>query len=176
MYVPISGAPTALRSGVVEFRDAAADDGPFLAEMLAVAADWRPQTRLRSADEILDEPEFARYIAAWPRPGDCGVIAEVGGPVGAAWFRFLPQLEPGYGYVADDIPEITIGVRQRYRRRGIGGALLRRLVERARDADLHAVSLSVEEDNPAMRLYERIGFIPEGHADGAATMLLHLAR
>lgn len=46
------------------------------------------------------------------------------------------------------------------------------LMERARDANLAAVSLSVEDENPAMRLYERVGFAAVDHADGAATMIL----
>jgi ribosomal protein S18 acetylase RimI-like enzyme len=161
---------------VVNLRDADANDVGFLTEMLAVAADWRPGSQSRTPDEILRDPEIAHYIDGWPRTGDCGVIAHVGDPVGAAWFRFLPFTDRGYGYVADDVPEITLGVRQGHRGRGIGHALLRRLVERAREADLRAMSLSVEEDNPAMGLYERVGFVAVDHARGAATMVLHLAR
>lgn len=160
---------------MIELRDAEVRDYPFLAEMLAVAADWRPDAHLRAAEDILRVPEFAHYVLDWPRPGDCGVIAEVVEPVGAAWFRFLPSGDRGYGYVADDIPEITIGVRDAHRGGGIGNALLRRLVQRARAADLSAVSLSVEQDNPAMHLYERVGFIEVDEAEGAATMLLRLS-
>jgi ribosomal protein S18 acetylase RimI-like enzyme len=33
------------------------------------------------------------------------------------------------------------------------------------------VSLSVEDDNPARRLYERLDFVPWATGDGATTML-----
>jgi ribosomal protein S18 acetylase RimI-like enzyme len=162
---------------VVDLRDADADDLGFLTQMLAVAADWRPGVRGRTTAEILRQPEFAHYVVGWPRPGDCGVVAQLAGePVGAAWFRFLPSSDRGYGYVADDVPEITIGVREGRRGVGIGSALMRRLVERARSANVGVVSLSVEEDNPAMRLYERVGFIAANRVDGAATMILRLER
>lgn len=40
---------------------------------------------------------------------------------------------------------------------GVGGSLLRALLDEARDANC-AVTLHVEPDNPARRLYERLGF------------------
>ena len=159
---------------VLDLREANAQDSRFLAEMLAVAADWRPDAPQRTAEAILRLPEFAHYIAEWPRPGDRGVIAEVGHPVGAAWFRLLPVADKGYGFVADDVPEITIGVRPGHRGSGIGTALLSHLVQQARDANLRAVSLSVEDGNPAIRMYARAGFVEVDHDEGAATMLLLL--
>ena len=159
---------------MVDLREANAQDFRFLAEMLAVAADWRPDVPQRTAEAVLRRPEFAHYLAEWPRPGDCGVIAEVGYPVGAAWFRFLPATDRGYGYVADDVPEITIGVRPAHRGGGIGTALLSHLVQQARAADLRGVSLSVEDGNAAIRMYERAGFVEVDHDEGAATMLLLL--
>lgn len=153
-------------------REAWPEDAPLLAEMLAIAADWRPDAHLRSGEDILQVPEFAHYVAGWPRLGDVGVIAiDADEPVGAAWYRLLLSADRGYGYVADDVPEITIGVRSASRGRGIGGALLRRLIERAEVAGVAALSLSVEDGNPAVRLYQRLGFIEVGRDDGASTML-----
>lgn len=57
-----------------------------------------------------------------------------------------------------ETPELTIAVRQDLRGRGIGGALLDELIAAARKAGLPALSLSVEPDNPALRLYERAAF------------------
>jgi ribosomal protein S18 acetylase RimI-like enzyme len=161
----------------VHLRDAQPGDAWFLAEMLAVAVDWRLKTPLRSAAEILRVPEFAHYVTDWPRLGDAGVVAiDADEPIGAAWYRFLAVADRGFGYVADDIPEVTIGVDSASRRRGVGEALLRRLIERACAANLRAVSLSVEDDNPAIRLYERLGFGEVGKTNGATTMLHNLAR
>lgn len=159
---------------MVDLREARAADGPFLVEMLAIAANWRPAARHRSVEELLGDPEFAHYISGWPEPRDCGIVAEVDAPVGAAWYRFLPGADRGYGYVADDIPELTIGVRDSHRGRGIGEALLRRLIAMAGANKLRALSLSVEDDNSATRLYERLGFVVVSQADGATTMLFHV--
>lgn len=156
---------------MVELRDALTDDGAFLAKMLAYAADWRPGASVRSADEALRDPNIAHYVVDWPQPGDCGVVALDSVPVGAAWFRFLSAADPGYGYVSDDIPEVTIAVETRYRGQGVGRAMLTRLVERADEAGVLSLSLSVEEDNPALRLYEQLMFAVVNRAGGAATML-----
>jgi hypothetical protein len=93
-------------------RRATAEDAPFMADMLVEAAnlsaEWKKKkSRLR----VLSAPATAHYVAGWPRDTDLGVIAEAdGAPVGAAWLRFLPATDPGYGFVAPDVPELTIGV------------------------------------------------------------------
>ena len=48
-----------------------------------------------------------------------------------------------------------------YQGRGIGEAVLRLVLAKAKDANV-AVSLSVLHGNPARRLYERLGFEPAG--------------
>lgn len=112
---------------------------------------------------------------AAPRPRDLGVVAELNGePLGAAWLRLLSFLDRGYGYVADDVPELTIGVRAELRGQGVGSRLLEVLIEQAVVAGFRAVSLSVEDENPARRLYQRFGFEQVDHGGGASTMLLVL--
>jgi GNAT superfamily N-acetyltransferase len=101
-------------------------------------------------------------------------VAEEAAPVGAAWLRFLPEDEPGYGFVDARTPELTIGVVAACRGRGVGRRLLLGLLDAAREEGVERVSLSVEPDNPAMRLYERVGFVPVGVNGGAVTMLLPL--
>ena len=94
-------------------------------------------------------PELAHYVAGWPRPGDRGVIAEAGLPVGAAWLRFLPESDPGYGFVDATTSEVSVAVVPEWRGLGIGTHLLGELIGQARDAGLTALSLSVEPDNEA---------------------------
>jgi ribosomal protein S18 acetylase RimI-like enzyme len=58
----------------------------------------------------------------------------------------------------------TIGVRPRYRGRGIASALLRETFRNFRGAGLLAAELEVGDDNPiARRVYERLGFAVVGH-------------
>lgn len=158
-------------------RAARPDDGPFLAEMLVAAAFWRADGPAGSVAEVMGRPEFAHYIAGWPRPGDLGVVevdAATGEPIGAAWLRYLGSADPGYGYVDDVTPELTIGVTRAARRRGTGGRLIAALMDAAREQGIGAISLSVEPDNYAMRLYERHGFRAVGVNGGSATMICPL--
>ncbi len=100
-----------------------------------------------------------------------GVVAEDGPPVGAAWLRLLPEQDPGYGFIDAQTPELSVGVVPRHRGRGVGSLLLEALIEAA-GKRYPALSLSVEPDNPARRLYERHGFQVVGTVDGSLTLLL----
>jgi GNAT superfamily N-acetyltransferase len=140
-------------------RRATAEDGSFLADMLVEAANWSAQWKKRSRRRVLSAPATAHYVAGWPRDTDLGVIAEAdGAPVGAAWLRFLPAADAGYGFVADDVPELTVGVAADWRGRGVGRALLRALAGQARSAGIRQISLSVERKNFAQQLYLAEGY------------------
>ncbi len=158
----------------IRLRPAEPSDSPFLSEMLVEAAFWRPDGPRESVEEIRERPELAHYIAGWPQPGDLGVVAEDEGPVGAAWIRHLPESDPGFGFIDALTPELTMGVVRQRRRQGVGALLLEALVSSARAHNLAAISLSVEPENYAWRLYERVGFQAVGTLGGSLTMLLHL--
>lgn len=158
-------------------RLAEASDADFLAEMLVAAAFWRPDESSGSVTEVLSQPQLAHYVAGWPRPGDLAVIAlNEQGPLGAAWIRFLPESDPGYGFVDAATPELSMGVVRACRGRGIGSRLLDALIAAARERGLASMSLSVEPDNHARRLYERVGFRQVDEVSGSLTMLLQLQR
>lgn len=55
-------------------------------------------------------------------------------------------------------PELAAAVLPGHRGRGIGKALLGALQREARHRGIDRLSLSVERDNPAIALYERLGF------------------
>jgi GNAT superfamily N-acetyltransferase len=155
-------------------RRATAQDATFLEEMLAIAAGWRPDARVRSVAEIMAEPALAHYIAGWPADRDAGFVVEDGRPLGATWWRFLPDDDPGYGFFNDATPELSIGIIAEARGQGFGTLLLEALIEEARRRALPALSLSVEPDNPAMALYQRLGFVTVGSVGGSLTMLLKI--
>lgn len=158
----------------VDIRPAGPDDAVFLAEMLVAAAFWRPDGPTGSVPDVMARPELAHYIAGWPLSRDSGVIAEAGLPIGAAWLRFLPESDPGFGFVDAGTPEVSVGVVPHRRRQGVGNRLLRALLAQARDAGLTTLSLSVEADNDALRMYTRLGFQKVGQVGGSFTMLLRL--
>ena len=153
-------------------RDAEALDLRSLSVALAHAADWNGMSALSPGEAML-RPDLAKYLSGWPWPDDIGVVASLDGrDVGAAWARTLTSASPGYGWVSDDIPELTMGVDPAVRGRGIGRALLDALIMRVRAVG-PALSLSVEDGNTAARaLYERAGFTVVGRSGDSDTMLL----
>ena len=68
-----------------------------------------------------------------------------------------------------------MGVAAASRGQGVGGALLEALFERARAEGFGALSLSVEDGNLAVRLYERHGFERLFRVGNAWTMKAELA-
>ncbi len=159
---------------VVVIRRATVEDAGFLHKMLAVAADWRRETP-RPAAEVLADPALARYVIDWPRDGDVGFVAEEGtARVGAAWWRMFSKLDPGYGFIDEFTPELSIGVLHSARSRGIGTQLLQALIQEAQRSAVPALSLSVESDNWAASLYRRLGFVESFHIGGSITMARRL--
>ena len=79
---------------------------------------------------MLADDHLVRYVSGWGRPGDVGMIAEDkrSRPLGAAWFRLFSTDQPGYGFVDESIPEVSMAVRDDCRGRGIGTALLLTLI------------------------------------------------
>ena len=160
----------------MRIRPATADDAGFLALMVREAAYWHPGTAPPPLDVVLRDHAIGHYVDAWPRAGDGGVVAidDDGTPIGAAWWRTFTEDDPGYGYVDDGTPEMAIGVEAAWRGRGVGEALLGALHAAAQAAGVARLSLSVERDNPARRLYERVGYVEVRGDAGAATMVLAL--
>ena len=139
-------------------------DVPFMRSMLAHAYGWR--VNAFDADIPL-----TRYVDNWGRPGDVAIIAhETGNRVGAAWLRLFKASEPGYAFVDERTPELSIAVVPSRRRHGVGQELLDGLLEKARAEGYSEVSLSVEKGSAAVAFYERNGFEPAGETDGGLVM------
>jgi GNAT superfamily N-acetyltransferase len=175
--VPLHRLDPALASGrMVLIRKAEARDRDLIEGMLLAAADWRPGTESRPIAAVMADSALAHYAEGWPKPTDVGLVAEDEGGlgVGAAWWRYFLREDPGYGFVDEAIPEVSIGVVTECRGAGIGRALLDALVACAVSHNLRGLSLSVETDNFALGLYERSGFERQGEAGGSITMLLAL--
>ncbi|HOB57832.1 MAG TPA: GNAT family N-acetyltransferase [Rhodoglobus sp.] len=148
-------------------RRAIAADLPFLEEVFVIAADWNPEA-VKGAEFWHADPTFQKYLAGFPRDTDLGFIAErEGQDAGAVWSRYFTAADPGYGFVAEDIPELSIGVVAGRRGEGIGRALLNAMLA----ASPVSLSLSVEDGNPAEELYRKSGFVPVGRVGNATTML-----
>ena len=145
-------------------RQAGPQDVRFLRDMLKHAYHWR----------LNEDPDLpvARYVNNWGRPGDAGLVVWEAGPIGAAWYRLFPASAPGFGFVDEQTPELTIAVVPSRRGGGLGGQLMEALLARAKQEGYGAVSLSAEKG--MTKLYERFGFRPVEEKDGTVTMRAEL--
>jgi ribosomal protein S18 acetylase RimI-like enzyme len=128
-------------------------DEPFLWVMLYHAL-YVPEGHPPFPRDIVQQPEISQYVRDWGQPDDAGLIACDGEtPIGAVWIRRIRA----YGFVDDDTPELSLAMLPEYRGQGIGTKLMLELFALAQSR-YSALSLSVSKENPALRLYARLGF------------------
>jgi ribosomal protein S18 acetylase RimI-like enzyme len=124
---------------------------------------------------VRTDPGLRNYWDDFGRKDDYAYIALVGGQVvGIAWARILGGDTPGYGHVDDQTPELAIAVVPGLRGQGIGTKLMEELLAFLAEAGYAQASLSVQKDNPAARLYRRLGFetVAENQTDYIMVKLL----
>ncbi|MGC1462087.1 MAG: GNAT family N-acetyltransferase [Terracidiphilus sp.] len=110
--------------------------------------------------KALSDSFLTKYWFNWGRPGDLGAVAiesKSGMPISCSWIRVFSKEEAGNGFVGEGIPELATGTVDICRNQGIGKATLDCLISKAQ-SKYAGICLSVREDNPALRLYERLGF------------------
>ena len=160
---------------MIEIRDLKDDDLGFLGEMLYAALAWRPDVALPPVEWVLEHPQVVIFHRDWGRAGDTALVAEEQGrSIGLVWYRLFTEGEHGEGYVDEQTPELAIAVVEDSRGRGVGRLLLDAIHERARSDGFARLSLSVDPDNPARGLYERLGYVNVESSDGTGKMLLEL--
>jgi ribosomal protein S18 acetylase RimI-like enzyme len=143
-------------TSAISIRAAREGDMGFLERMLALAASMNDDDE--SLATVRSDTSLRCYLEGFGRDGDLGVIAErAGDPIGAAWVRVLHGAPHPSKLWTREVPELAIATLPTARGQGVGAAMMRELVERARGS-FPAIVLSVREGNPAVRLYERLGF------------------
>ena len=111
-------------------------DEPFLSEILYQALYIQPGASTLPKEIIL-RPELAKYYQDWGQKNDSGLIAALETSqiqVGAAWLRLFTSNNPGYGYIDDHTPELSIALLPKYRGQGIGTKLLTELLCQAKSS------------------------------------------
>ena len=123
----------------------------FLYEAIFVPEGTEPPPR-----EIVNQPELQVYTADFgTKKDDAALVAEAEGRiVGAVWVRIMQD----YGHIDDETPSFAISLLPEYRGRGIGTALMRKMLQILRQRGCKQASLSVQKANAAVSLYRNLGF------------------
>lgn len=140
--------------------DAAENDSVAGSEPEIVGLAW---LRLAEFDAVMDRSTAAPEDTADTEASDDGNATDTTAEVGP---RFT-----GYGWVAADIPELSLAVLPDHQSQGIGGMLLDVVCTLAKMSGFPAVSLSVEDGNGAARLYHDRDFVAVGR-NGDADILV----
>jgi ribosomal protein S18 acetylase RimI-like enzyme len=134
------------------------EDAAGAAEAFAGAYEHSPDRAL--CPEVADAAQAADFLER--------VASSAFGPSSLEYLRVAPAPDeedgPLAGAAAGAEPAAGVGfilhvaVRPAYRGRGVGTALVAETCEAFRQAGLTQAGLGVSEENPARRIYERLGF------------------
>ena len=105
------------------------------------------------------------------QPDDWALAAEVDGRlVGAVWIRIMKD----YSYYDDQTPSLSISFLPEFRSQGLGQQLMTAMLDLLKAKGYLGVSLSVSKDNPAVRFYQRLGFVTVEEREDNYLMLCRL--
>lgn len=123
----------------------------FLYEAIFIPEGVEPPDR-----SIIEQPELSLYYEDFGNGfADNCLVAEVDGRVvGAVWTRIMND----YGHVDDNVPSFAISLYKDYRGKGLGTAMVVRMLELLKSQGWQKASLAVQKANYAVRMYEAVGF------------------
>jgi ribosomal protein S18 acetylase RimI-like enzyme len=127
----------------------------LLDDFLYEAIFQRDETNLLP-QTIIKNPELQVYIEGFgSKKDDYCLCAEVDGKiVGAVWVRNIR----GYGNIDEITPEFAISLYKKFRGYGIGSEMMKRMIAHLKQAEYSKTSLAVQKDNPAVKMYLKVGF------------------
>jgi ribosomal protein S18 acetylase RimI-like enzyme len=148
-----------------------------LLENFMYEAIFIPQNTKKPEREVLQIPKIAQYYTNFGQKHDECLIAEINQQaIGAVWIRLFTGQEHGYGFIDTQTPEICMSVLPQYRKKGIGTKLFTAMLNKLIALKYQKVSLSVDTDNYAMKMYQKFGFSIISHDDQSAVMVKFLNR
>lgn len=149
----------------------------FYLDLFLYEAIFIPEGQEKPDVEIINIPELSRYINDFGRDSDICLVAESQGYlIGAVWTRVFTEFEKGFGYVDSKTPELSMSVVKDYRKQRIGTKLLIKMIERLIHRGYEQVSLSVDLENYALKLYQKFGFVIVQSDDKSAIMIKQLKK
>jgi len=140
----------------------------FLYEAIFIPVGVEPQPK-----SIICRPELQVYISGFgTNEHDIAFVADVDGKiVGAVWVRIMND----YGHVDDNTPSLAISLYKEYRGKGIGTALMKGMLTALKARGYKQVSLSVQKENYATKIYQKVGFQIIGENEEEYLMLKQLS-
>ncbi len=123
----------------------------FLYEAIFIPQGVEPPPR-----SIIEQDDLQVYVRGLgDDPNDHCLVAEVDGKIaGAVWVRIMDD----YGHLDSQTPSLAISLYPEYRGQGIGTQLLHQMMDLLRRKGYPQVSLSVQKENYALRMYQKAGF------------------
>lgn len=141
-----------------EIRPIRKDEYPLLRDFTYKAI-FQPDEKNLLPRQIVDTPPLRVFYENFGKKDDiCLVVEADGAVVGAAWTRIIAGDVKGFGNIDEKTPEFAIALKHAYRGRGLGTSLMRGMLALLREKGYARVSLSVQRENAAVRLYEKVGF------------------
>lgn len=121
---------------------------------------------LAVVDGIMRRAFDPRYGEAWTRAQCLGIMAMPG-----VWLTLANIDGTSVGFAitratSDEAELLLLATDPRVRRNGVGGALLRSVLNEARDRAIKQLFLEVRADNEAIGLYRSLGFTKVGERRG----------
>lgn len=141
-----------------QIREIKSSELPLLEDFLYEAIFQRDQTQLLP-QSVIQQPEISVYIDNFGNKDDNCLVAVCDDKVvGAVWTRILSGEVKGFGNIDNNTPEFAISLYKEYRKKGIGFALMKDMLELLKHKGYRKTSLAVQKDNYAVKLYLSIGF------------------
>jgi putative acetyltransferase len=134
---------------MIEIRPAVPEEGTYLNKWLTDPSilRWFPMTDAREIDDAV------RIWMGYSKFQACFTAYVDGIPVGMSTLYLQPYQKFAHQCL------FAIIVDEKYRNQGVGKALLEHMIEAAKNQfKIEILHLEVYEGNPAIRLYERMGF------------------
>lgn len=140
-------------------------DGLHARTMTAEDVELRANAVLRNRNRIthrydradLETPQLNQYLEFTPTRGDIGIVLEdeTNNPIASMWVSFIKA----DGFIDDQVPELVVNVETDWQGKGLGGWLIKQAVHHGRTHGWPGISLTVEPESPARRLYARNDFV-----------------
>ncbi len=129
----------------------------FLLNDFLYNAIFIPQGVTPPPKNIIEKEELQVYVKDFGKQkDDVALVAEIDGKIiGAVWARIMND----YGHIDNDTPSLAISIYKNYRGYGIGTSLMRNMISLLKYRGYKRVSLAVQKENYAVKMYKRIGFI-----------------